>query len=332
MMDYIYENHPNAEFILSSGDLVIERNYEQEWVDVFNAGSFANPNITFTGSPGDHDTNYAMKETSPNHFVEQAWSKHFNMPRVEGSSIGKVYYSIDYKDMHIAVIDTTMLDPVAKRDDEQIAWLIDDMQKTDKKWKIVITHEAIQTTSTKNLTTDTSKATYKLAKSLMPLATELGIDLFISGDRHLYTRTYPIYGLGGVLNETTGAVDEKYEDEPGLGNPDAKYIVKEYNGKETKLFDPSEGVTYLVLGSVSESEGAGYNADALDPTKVLIPCYDVVVKETGCDFATDFKDGIATYNTVTVKGDDLIISVYHFDLSHPELGGKLFDQFGLTKK
>ena len=166
----------------------------------------------------------------------------------------------------------------------------------------------------------------------MPLATELGIDLFISGDRHLYTRTYPIYGLGGVLNETTGAVDEKYEDEPGLGNPDAKYIVKEYNGKETKLVDPSEGVTYLVLGSVSESEGAGYNADALDPTKVLIPCYDVVVKETGCDFATDFKDGVATYNTVTVKGDDLIISVYHFDLSHPELGGKLFDQFGLTKK
>ena len=329
MMDYIYKNHPNGEFILSSGDLVIERNLEQEWVDVFNAESFANPNITFIGATGDHDSNYAMKASSPNHNVEQAWSKHFNVPRVEGASLGKNYYSFDYKNMHIAVIDTTMLAPDASASDEQIKWLKEDMKNTDKKWKIAITHESPQAPQRKNLPTATTTTPYKLRKTLMTLATECGIDLFISGDRHLYSRTYPIYGLGGVLNESTGSVTP-FETETGLGNPDATIVKTEVvNGKLTKFYDATEGVTYLSLGSVAENAG-GYTTDAFDLTKVLIPSYDVLHLEVENFNSADLAN-YSTYQTVTVSGDDLIISAYHYNLNNHAAGGTLYDQFAITK-
>ncbi|MBE7054337.1 MAG: hypothetical protein E7391_08750 [Ruminococcaceae bacterium] len=286
--------------------------------------------VSVTGTPGDHDTNYAMKEESPNHLVEQAWAKHFNMPRVEGASLGKSYYSVDYKDIHIAVIDTTMLAPDASSDDEQIKWLKEDMKNTDKKWKIAITHESPQAPHSKTLTTSTTTTAYKLRKTLMTLATECGIDLFISGDRHLYSRTYPIYGLGGVLDETTGAVTP-FETETGLGNPDATIVkTEEINGKTTKFYDALEGVTYVTVGSVATNAG-GYSADALDSTKVLIPSYDVLNIELENFDSADLAN-YSTYQTVTVSGDDLIISVYHYDLSNHEAGGTLYDQFGLTKK
>ncbi len=309
MLSHIFEAHPNGEFILSAGDLVIDYTKEQQWIDTFEANSFTTPNITFNGAAGDHDTDCL------NTNIEQAYGKHFNYPVPEGASKGKLYYSFDYKDMHIAVIDTTMLPYDAENDKEQMDWLRADMRATDKKWKIVITHECPQTATV--ISSTDYGASYRRKASLMPVFSDLGVDLVLGGDAHLYSRTYPIKGVGA---DGEGNM---------VGNPNPTIVKTEtIDGRTTKFFDTREGVTYVTLGSVSDSTGK-YEADGLNSEIALIPTYDVVLAETGCT-AEDLEN-ISTYTVAKLVGDDLILSVYHYDFNNPEAGGTLFDQFAITK-
>jgi len=329
MMDYIYETYPGGDFILSAGDNVITYNLEQQWIDIFKAGSFANPNVTFNGTPGDHDT-AGRKDGEA--FKEQPYSKHFNYPVPEGASKGITYYSFDYKDMHIAVIDTTMITydgkDLGNSTYEQLDWLRADMNASDKKWKVVITHEQPQSNTL--VSSSLTGASYRRKKSLMPVFSELGIDLVLGGDTHCYSRTYPIVGLGGDLDSETGKV-VPFEGKTELGNPNPKVVKTEtINGKETKFFDASEGVTYVTLHSVATNSG-GYDATCMDPEVSLIPSYDVLHLEID-DFDSTDLNGASMYAIAEKVGDDIIISVYIFDLDNPEAGGVLYDQFALTKK
>lgn len=329
MMDYIYETHPDGDFILSAGDNVITYSDEQQWIDIFKAGSFANPNITFNGTPGDHDT-AGRKDGEA--FKEQPYSKHFNYPVPEDASKGITYYSFDYKDMHIAVIDTTMLTydgkDIGNSTYEQLNWLKADMNASDKKWKVVITHEQPQANTL--VSNSTTGASYRRKKSLMPVFSELGIDLVLGGDTHCYSRTYPIVGLGGDLDDTTKKV-VPFEGKTELGNPNPKVVKTEViNGKSTKFFDATEGVTYVTLHSVATNSG-GYDATCMNPETSLIPSYDVLHLEVE-NFNRTALNGVSMYSIAEKVGDDIIISVYIFDLANPEAGGVLYDQFALTKK
>ncbi|MBE7052934.1 MAG: metallophosphoesterase family protein [Ruminococcaceae bacterium] len=327
MLNYMIDEY-GGEFILSAGDLVITHNIEQEWIDTFNAQSFTNPNITFNGAPGDHDT--AGRESSAEAQREQQYSKHFNYPLPEGASKGITYYSFDYKDFHIAILDTTMLTndgkDIGAKTREQLDWLEKDMKASDKKWKVVITHEQPQAgTLVSNKLTGTS---YRRKVALMPVFTELGIDLVLGGDTHRYSRTYPIYGYGGDLNTETNKV-EPFEGKTELGNPNPTIVKTEtINGKETKFFDAKEGVTYVTLGSVNKSS-VSWSANALNPEVSFIPSYDIVGKETGVTSGS--IRNIGTYSVLDYVDGEIIISIYHYDYANPQNGGTLFDQFALTK-
>ncbi|MFJ8578327.1 phosphodiester glycosidase family protein [Micromonospora sp. NPDC093277] len=111
-------------------------------------------------------------------------------------------YSMDYQNMHVAVIGWT--DDAATLKAE-LDWLKQDMTASDKLWKVVVTHQPPYATNPEDS---------DLFRALAPVADELGIDLVFSGHDHSYGRTDPLKaGVktdGGTVYVVTGTTGPKH--------------------------------------------------------------------------------------------------------------------------
>lgn len=123
-------------------------------------------------------------------------------------------YSVDYNNMHISVLGYTTDANVLE---QQLQWLREDMNHTDKPWKILVTHKP-------PYYTNPFGGNEIMKEKIPPVADELGIDIVFSGHDHSYGRTKKIKngqedsnGTVYVVAGTTGnkhydaVVDEKFD-------------------------------------------------------------------------------------------------------------------------
>ncbi|MGM0752492.1 MAG: phosphodiester glycosidase family protein [Bacillota bacterium] len=123
-------------------------------------------------------------------------------------------YSVDYHNMHISVLGFTSDSKVL---DQQLEWLKQDMESSDKPWKILVTHKP-------PYYTNPFGGNEIMKEKLPPVADELGIDIVFSGHDHAYGRTKKLKegkeddnGTVYVVAGTTGkkhydaVADEKFE-------------------------------------------------------------------------------------------------------------------------
>ncbi|OAU17104.1 phosphodiester glycosidase family protein [Lacticaseibacillus rhamnosus] len=133
------------------------------------------------------------------------------VPNTNGPAANKLgTYSVDYGNMHIAVIGWTDNEQTMKA---ERTWLKQDMQATKKTWKIVLTHQPVYN---KNPADAQSLMFHDM---LAPVCDELGIDLVFNGHDHSYGRTYPLINHKQAKNGTvyiaTGHTGDKtYEIQP----------------------------------------------------------------------------------------------------------------------
>ncbi|OAU57687.1 phosphodiester glycosidase family protein [Lacticaseibacillus rhamnosus] len=133
------------------------------------------------------------------------------VPNTNGPAANKLgTYSVDYGNMHIAVIGWTDNEQTMKA---EMTWLKQDMQATKKTWKIVLTHQPVYN---KNPADAQSLMFHDM---LAPVCDELGIDLVFNGHDHSYGRTYPLINRKQAKNGTvyiaTGHTGDKtYEIQP----------------------------------------------------------------------------------------------------------------------
>lgn len=133
------------------------------------------------------------------------------VPNTNGPAANKLgTYSVDYGNMHIAVIGWTDNEQTMKA---EMTWLKQDMQATKKTWKIVLTHQPVYN---KNPADAQSLMFHDM---LAPVCDELGIDLVFNGHDHSYGRTYPLINHKQAKNGTvyiaTGHTGDKtYEIQP----------------------------------------------------------------------------------------------------------------------
>lgn len=125
-----------------------------------------------------------------------------------------VNYSFDYGNAHFAVLNTNDLLSVSIA---QLKWLENDMNSTDKDWKIVFMHKSPYTLGKDGKWPD---ALY-LQKSLTKVLAKCDVDLVMSGHDHQYLRTKPLKnnkidsdGTTYVLSGTAGT--KRYEVRPFL--------------------------------------------------------------------------------------------------------------------
>lgn len=201
-----FKTLPYAEFLVNLGDFTNDSTNE-EWNYYDNNMNDIHAITTLVPIAGNHDG-------------LGVWDWFNNMFCLDTSESVQnkngVNYSFDYGNAHFAVLNTNDLLSVSIA---QLKWLENDMNSTDKDWKIVFMHKTPYTLGKDGKWPD---ALY-LQKSLTKVLDRCGVDLVMSGHDHQYLRTKPLKnnkidedGTVYVLSGTAGT--KRYEVRPFLAN------------------------------------------------------------------------------------------------------------------
>ena len=196
VLEAAFNEYPEADFIVNTGDLVDHGDNMKQWAWMFNTGSKELMNTYMMPASGNHEgmgTNATV-----NYFVIP------NAP--EQDTTGGVYYSFDYNNAHFAVLNSENLSESEGLSDEQIAWLKADMNESDAKWKFAVLHKAPYSQGSHYADDDVCAIRDQLSV-LMP---ELDVDMVFQGHDHVYMRTGSLVNNGNTAFESTYL---KYGDE-----------------------------------------------------------------------------------------------------------------------
>lgn len=180
-----FDTVPDAAFVVNCGDFTNDST-NQEWDYYDTAFAALNRMAPIAPVSGNHD-GFGAK----NWFVNM-----FNLDTSESvQTKNGVNYSFDYANAHFAVLNTNDLVSVTNA---QLRWLENDLNSTDKDWKIVVTHKAPYTLGKNGKWPD---AQY-LRKELTAVMDRCSVDMVISGHDHLYIRTKPLFNNALAQNGT----------------------------------------------------------------------------------------------------------------------------------
>lgn len=169
-------NLAGVDFGIQTGDFVDSAGSLPRWNQILGLFSEEYPSLPVVQVLGNHEYYSNTSGSIAN--------KIFDLP-------GKDYYSVEYGNVYLAVINCNAdVETAAK-------WLVEDAEKSDCTWKVLTLHQPPYYTNPKG-----SSAPYN--KSIPAAAEAAGIDFVFSGHDHAYARTEPI--LAGEVNETNGIV------------------------------------------------------------------------------------------------------------------------------
>ncbi len=168
---------PTAEFIVNLGDFTDDSTNE-EWDNYDTAMKSLNLATTIVPVSGNHD----------GLGVEYWFNNMFNLDTSESVQVKDgVNYSFDYGNAHFAVLNTNDLLSISI---PQLNWLKNDMNSTDKDWKIVFLHKSPYSLGKDAKWPD---ALY-LQESLTRVLDDCDVDLVMGGHDHQYLRTKALKG------------------------------------------------------------------------------------------------------------------------------------------
>ena len=179
---------PDAEFVVNLGDMTDDStNEEWDWYDQTIGTQLGNTTVVPTA--GNHD----------GLGVEYWFNNMFALDTSESVQIKDgVNYSYDYGNAHIAVLNTNDLLAMSI---PQMNWLKNDMNSTDKDWKIVFMHKSPYSLGKDAKWPD---ALY-LQKSIASVFDACDVDIVMSGHDHMYLRTNAIEN-NSLADEGEGTV------------------------------------------------------------------------------------------------------------------------------
>ncbi len=182
VVEQAFKTMPTAEFMTCLGDFTDDSTNE-EWDYYDNAMKAINLSTTLAPVAGNHD----------GLGVENWFNNMFNLDTSESVQVKDgVNYSFDYGNVHFAVLNTNDILAISI---PQLKWLENDMNSTDKDWKIVLMHKSPYSLGKDAKWPD---ALY-LQKALTKVVDKCDVDLVLSGHDHQYLRTKPL--TGNKLNE-----------------------------------------------------------------------------------------------------------------------------------
>lgn len=211
------------DFIINCGDVVDNTRNWVQWEYYLNGG--LQPywaNTTTVVANGNHDKYAYEKPDEEGLKFEYAWIDedaimdsynylllHYGLSYPEQDDSTGAYYSFDYSGVHFTVLNTNDYDKDGNLGAEQTAWLINDLQSTDKEYKVVMMHKSIY--SVGSHTNDFEIVAMR--KQLTKIFAENEVSLVLAGHDHTYTETAYIDAEGNaVKNELNG------KQEVGKGN------------------------------------------------------------------------------------------------------------------
>ena len=289
VLDTAFGKYEDAKFIVTTGDLVDHGDNNKLWQYMFDCGADKLMNTYLMPVTGNHE-GYGTNATA-NNFVLPG------MP--EQDTTTGVYYSFDYNNVHIAVLNTEDLAEDESLSAKQIEWLKADMEKSDAEWKFVALHKAIYSHGSHYKDDDVVAMRAQLSK-LMP---ELDIDIVFQGHDHVYMRTGSI-----VNNENVG-----YE---------KTYLEKDGNVYRTQVLPV--GTSYVIGGCAGVKT---YLQNDPGVTDEYFPRAEKAMGlETPMFSAIRIEDGVLYYDAYTVT-DEGAVSVDRFAIQKDKTQGTVVEDY-----
>ncbi|MCJ7841965.1 metallophosphoesterase [Lederbergia sp. NSJ-179] len=208
-------------------------------------------------------------------------------------------YSFDYGPAHFASLNTENI--TDEEIDQQIKWLREDMQASDKQWKIVLFHKGIYSGASHITDSDIMK----LRIALSPVLDELKIDVVLSGHDHVYSR--------GFVN--------------GDGTKENAELV--HPADPFTVFSPDAPLYYTIAsGGLKFYNPKNYSVATGDP---LIPNYDFLdVKNTNVEDGASPEGNKMTYSEVTVTDEKITFNTSYTTTKSNE--NKHLETFSIVKE
>lgn len=195
-------------FMIHVGDLIDESSKFRQWDDTLKSlNQYDNiRNTDLVAALGNHE----YMGDGDGSLAKAIFNSPENGPAEDKGGT----YSVDYNNMHISVLGYTSEADVLEK---QLEWLKQDVNNSDKPWKILVTHKP-------PYFTNPFGGNEIMKEKLPPVVDELGIDIVFSGHDHSYGRTKKLKagqedsnGTVYVVAGTTGkkhydaVADEKFE-------------------------------------------------------------------------------------------------------------------------
>lgn len=226
---------PDADFIINTGDIVDLGDNLKQWAWALNTASPELMNTFMMPTSGNHEGK------APNAIIN-----HFALSNIpEQDTTGGVYYSFDYNNVHVAVLNSENLNENEGLSDDQISWLTADMQSSDAQWKFVAIHKAPYSQGSHYKDDDVCAIRDQLSV-LMP---QLGVDMVFQGHDHVYMRT------GSLVNNAKTDYTKAYLNFDGnvyktqVQPAGTSYVISGTSGVKTYIQnDPSLTDEYFPRG------------------------------------------------------------------------------------
>lgn len=254
------------DFLLSTGDQVDMGSNLKLWTLFANNASDTLMSTPLMPTAGNHENMSGSVYALDENFILPSAPE---QDRSEG-----VYYSFDYNNVHIAVLNANNLGEDDGFNAEQLEWLREDMNASDAEWKFVATHKAIYSNGS-HFDDDDVIAMREQLSVLMP---ELDIDMVFQGHDHVYMRTDAMVD-NKVVTSTTENIT---------------FDGKDYSAK----IDPA-GPVYTITGCAGVKY---YVAKDNALTDELFPRAEAIVT---CE--------LPTFASIQIKGNTLYFDAYNVD-------------------
>ena len=179
--------YPDAAFALHCGD-VVESVGADDWSAMLDPSAEFLRRLPMMVVSGNHETSYAGSlgyKMQYNHFFT-------DMPEQTSYTDG-YFYSFTYGGVHFVMLNTnkqgTTDDSLS---DEQMEWLIHDLESDDSKWTVVLMHHPLYSPGTGSTDRWEDPMAIAMRDQLTHVFEKYGVDIVIAGHDHIYYRTHPI--------------------------------------------------------------------------------------------------------------------------------------------
>ncbi len=239
-------SYPETAFALHCGD-VVESVSAADWSAMLDPSAEFLRRIPMMVVSGNHETSYAGSQgykMQYNHFFT-------DMP-VQSSFTDGYFYSFTYGNAHFVMLNTNKQGtPDDSLSDEQMAWLVSDLEKNDSKWTIAVMHHPLYSPGTGSNDRFEDPMATALRTQLTPVFEKYGVDVVFSGHDHIYYRTHPINSETGVIFDTTSETSDGTD---YYNNPDGViYTTPGCTGSSKRSYCDTHPEYYAALDEMISS-------------------------------------------------------------------------------
>ncbi|MEN6461419.1 MAG: S-layer homology domain-containing protein [Syntrophomonas sp.] len=318
-LDYATSILPHPAFVMSGGDTTQDGYKATEWEACFKVmGDYyaSIPNITV---PGNHEMKGDWGFTS---FVQR-----FNMPGGKtGNEFDDTIGCIEYGDACIVVINTEVSPPAEKADiiRKQLQWAKECYEKSNKKWRIMLTHAGPYTSNH-----DPLEVRDYFVNDSEYSVDALKIDLFLNGHDHIYIRStvkndIKVNTGDGTTYVTGGTVGNKYYE----------YMPERSDYSTTAYYDDQDRQTFTIFTVAKDKIIArAYQCDNDDiDAKEELEAWNQWMVKDAYEIRNSLSEGKKITDYTDVKSSDWYYDAAAFVIDKKLIGGEQAYVFGANEK